>query len=235
MRWGYKCSNEQRPGLSSSQGEGCRKWKTMLGQTKQVIKWRAQVRSVRAVFIWMVGKVSPWIETWSTWESKPLRKLPGDEKFWLRAHCKFLTHSGYWLFPRIFLAFYGCLCCLTEKAMATLSSTLAWRIPWTEEPGRLQSMGSRRVRHDRVTSLSPFTFMDWRRKWQPTPAFLLGESQGRRSLVGCHLWGCTELDTSEATYQQYFLWASLVVQCKKKKKFYRQCRCRFHSCVRKIP
>ena len=38
--------------------------------------------------------------------------------------------------------------------MATHSSTLAWKIPWTEEPGRLQSMGSLRVRHDRVTSLS---------------------------------------------------------------------------------
>ena len=35
-----------------------------------------------------------------------------------------------------------------EKGLATLSSILAWRIPWTEEPGRLQSMGSQRVRHD---------------------------------------------------------------------------------------
>ena len=35
-----------------------------------------------------------------------------------------------------------------EKEMATHSSTLAWRIPWTEEPGRLQSMGSQRVGHD---------------------------------------------------------------------------------------
>ena len=35
-----------------------------------------------------------------------------------------------------------------EKEMATHSSILAWRIPWTEEPGRLQSMGSKRVRHD---------------------------------------------------------------------------------------
>ena len=35
-----------------------------------------------------------------------------------------------------------------EKAMAPHSSTLAWKIPWTEEPGRLQSMGSLRVRHD---------------------------------------------------------------------------------------
>ena len=46
--------------------------------------------------------------------------------------------------------------------------TLAWKIPWTEEPGRLQFMGSRRVRHDCATSLSLFTFVHWRRKWQPS-------------------------------------------------------------------
>ena len=63
--------------------------------------------------------------------------------------------------------------------MATHSSTLAWKIPWTEEPGRLQSMGSQRVRHEWVTSLSLFTFMHWRRKWQPTPVFLPGESRDR--------------------------------------------------------
>ena len=44
-----------------------------------------------------------------------------------------------------------------------------------------------------------FTFMHWRRKWQPTPVFLPGESQGRGSLVGCRLWGRTESDTTEAT------------------------------------
>ena len=42
-----------------------------------------------------------------------------------------------------------------EKEMATHSSTLAWKIPWTEEPGRLQSMGLQRAGHDRATSLSP--------------------------------------------------------------------------------
>ena len=57
--------------------------------------------------------------------------------------------------------------------MAPHSSTLAWKIPWTEEPGRLQSMGLLRVGHDSVTSLSLFTFMHWRRKWQPTPVFCL--------------------------------------------------------------
>ena len=66
-----------------------------------------------------------------------------------------------------------------EKAMAPHSSTLAWKIPWTEDPGMLQSMGSWRVGHDWATSLSLFTCMHWIRKWQPTPVFLPGESQGR--------------------------------------------------------
>ena len=57
------------------------------------------------------------------------------------------------------------------------SSTSAWKIPWTEEPGRLQSMGLLRVRQNSETSLSLFTFMHWRRKWQPTPVFLPGESR----------------------------------------------------------
>ena len=83
--------------------------------------------------------------------------------------------------------------------MAPLSSTLAWKIPWAEESGGLQSMGSLRVGHDGATSLSLFTFTLWRRKWQPTPVFLPGESQGQGSLVGCRLWDFTELDTIEAT------------------------------------
>ena len=83
--------------------------------------------------------------------------------------------------------------------MAPHSSTLAWKIPWMKEPGRLQIMGLLRVGHDWATSLSLFIFMRWRRKWQPTPVFLPGESQGQRSLVGCHLWNCTESDMSEAS------------------------------------
>ena len=82
--------------------------------------------------------------------------------------------------------------------MAPHSSTLAWKIPWTEEPGRLQSMGllSR-------TQLSDFTFtfhFDAIEKEMAThSSVLLGESQGQGSLVGCRLWGCTESDTTEAT------------------------------------
>ena len=86
--------------------------------------------------------------------------------------------------------------------MAYHSSTLAWKIPWMEEPGGLQSMGLLGVGHDQVTSLSLFPFMHWRRKWQPTPVFLPGESQGQRSLVGCRLWSHTESDTTDVTQQQ---------------------------------
>ena len=78
-----------------------------------------------------------------------------------------------------------------KKAVAPHSSTLAWKIPWTEEPGWLESMGLLRVGHDWATSLSLFTFVHWRRKWQPTPVVLPGEFQGRGSLVGCRLRGCT--------------------------------------------
>ena len=79
-----------------------------------------------------------------------------------------------------------------EKAMAPHSSILAWKIPWREEPAGLQSMGSWRVGHDWETSLSLFTFMYWKRKWQPTSVFLPGEFQGQGSLVGCCLWGRIE-------------------------------------------
>ena len=76
---------------------------------------------------------------------------------------------------------------------------LSWKIPWTEEPGGLRSMGSLRVGHDRATSLSLFYFHALEKERQPTPVFLPGESQGRGSLVGCYLWGHTEWDTTEAT------------------------------------
>ena len=102
------------------------------------------------------------------------------------------NHWGIWL---------TCKCpdATHREATAPHSSALSWRIPGTGEPGGLRSMGSLRVGHDWVTSRSLFTLMHWRRKWQPTPVFLPGESQGRGSLAGCSLWGRTELDATEAT------------------------------------
>ena len=128
---------------------------------------------------------------WSGW-AVSIRVLP------LRVH-DYLFKINLFLLKYSWCTILYKLVHASEKAMAPHSSTLAWKIPWTEEPGRLQSMGSRRVGHDWATSLSLFTFMPWRRKWQPTPVFLPGESQGWGSLVGCHLWGRTESNTTEAT------------------------------------
>ena len=99
--------------------------------------------------------------------------------------------------------------------MAPHSSTLAWKIPWAEEPGRLHSMESLRVGHNWVTSLSLFTFMHWRRKWKSTPVFLPGESQGWGSLVGCRLWGrrvrhdWSDLAVAVAAHEAPTYWAFL--------------------------
>ena len=62
--------------------------------------------------------------------------------------------------------------------MAPHSSTLAWKIPWTEEPGRPQSMGSLESDTTERLHFHFFTFMHWRRQWQPTP--------GKNTGVGCH-------------------------------------------------
>ena len=84
--------------------------------------------------------------------------------------------------------------------------------PTMEEPGRLQSTRSVRVGHNWATSLSLFAFMHWRRKWQPTPVFLLGESQGQRSLVGGCLQGHTVRhgwsDLAAAAAAKCFMWMS---------------------------
>ena len=81
--------------------------------------------------------------------------------------------------------------------MATHSSTLAWKIPWVEEPGRLQSMGSLRVG---MAERLHFHFsLSYIREGNGNPVFLPGESQGQGSLVGCCLWGRTESYTTEAT------------------------------------
>ena len=110
----------------------------------------------------------------------------------------FTKHNAFQVYSfccrwKIFILFYDRVVFHPEKAMAPHSSTLAWKIPWMEEPGGLQSMGSLRVGHDWATSLSLFTFLHWRRKWQPTPVFLPGESQGWGSLLSMGLHSRTRL------------------------------------------
>ena len=113
--------------------------------------------------------------------------------------------------------YYVEICSLSEKAMAPHSSTLAWKIPWTEEPCGLQSVGLLRIGWDWVTSLSLFTFMHWRRKWQPIPVFMPGDSQGRGSLVGCCLWSHTEstqlkrLSSSSSMFPLCPIWRAFLI------------------------
>ena len=82
--------------------------------------------------------------------------------------------------------------------MAPHSSTLTWKIPWMEEPGRLQSKGSLRVGHDQETSYFHFPALE--KEMATHSSVLAWRIPGMwGSLVGCHLWGRTELDTTEAT------------------------------------
>ena len=152
------------------------------------------------------------MRTWAFLMDQLVKSLPAKQETWVRSlglegplEKGIATHSSIlsWRIPRSLVGYSSWDCEKSDatkrfsltytnfeaKAMATHSSTLAWKIPWTKEPGRLQSMGSQSQ-----TRLSNFTFTfhfhDWRRKWQPTPVFLPGESQGRRSQVGSQLWGC---------------------------------------------
>ena len=103
-------------------------------------------------------------------------------------------------------------------AMAPHSSTLAWKIPWTEEPGRLQSMGSLTVRHDWATSLSLFTFMHWWRKCNPLQCFCL-ENPRDGGACWAAVYGVTQsrtrlkqLSSSSSIYPPQYSWTSLVAQ-----------------------
>ena len=104
---------------------------------------------------------------------------------------------------------------ISEKAMAPHSSTLAWQIPWTEEPGGLQSMGSLRVGHDwatelnwnenyidpvdSVTSLHFSLSCTGEGNGNPLQCSCLENPRDRGALGGCRLWGRTESDTTEVT------------------------------------
>ena len=80
--------------------------------------------------------------------------------------------------------------------MAPHSRTLAWKIPWTEEPGGLQSMGSLKVRHDFTFT---FHFHALEKEMATHSSVLAWRIPGTGGLVGCRLWGRTESDTTEVT------------------------------------
>ena len=192
----HPLSSPSRPAFSLSQHQGLSQW---IGSLHQVTK---ELELQHQFFQWIFR--IDFLQDWPVWsccprdseESSPAPQFESISSLALSLLCTSLVAQSVKSLPAMkdtqvqYLDGEDPL----EKEMATHSSIPAWRIPWTEEPGGLQ-----RVKHDWVTSLSLFTCMHWRRKWHPTPVFLPGESQGRGSPVGCHLWGRTELDTTEVT------------------------------------
>ena len=180
----YLCTQQLLEWISLKSGVGPLECFLQGGEKQNIIRWLDQNELVYLVFLWKLNFKME--QGRHMCLNVPIQVLLCYERhFYLRDYI--WDSSAIKLIVR------------SEKAMAPYSSTLPWEIPWTEEPGRLQSMGSLRVEHDWATSLSLFTFMQWRRKWQPTPVFLPGESQGQESLVGWRLWGHTESDTTEVT------------------------------------
>ena len=132
--------------------------------------------------------------------------------FWMLSFKPYFSLSSFTFIKRLFSYSLSAIRVVSSVFLSLLLFLLATLIPACASSSlsfhmicievRLQPMGSLKVGHNWVTSLSLFLFMHWRRKWQPTPVFLPGESQGWGSLVGCCLWGCTESDTTEAMQQQ---------------------------------
>ena len=136
------------------------------------------------------------------WKFGKTRKSPLSQKFFLEMYfffyclwnVKFLHNLTYHIIlPSLNWNFSIGEGNCTPLQYSCLENPMDRRAWW------VWSMGSLGVGHDWATLLSLFTFMHWRRKWQPTPVFLPGESQGFGSLVGCCLWGRTESDMTEAT------------------------------------
>ena len=131
---------------------------------------------IRCVLVFNIKKAA--VESYLP-ATSPFQVSDGSLDQALRECKKTITEAWEWRESWVI----ECNCCNNpEKAMAPHSSTFAWRIPWTEEPWWAAVHGVARVGHDWATSLSLFTFKHWRRKWQPTPMFLPGESQGWGSL-----------------------------------------------------
>ena len=131
-----------------------------------------------------------------------VRCLQGYLPFWSRIKRQIIIFLS--LFKKFYYIFLFCVFKytyykMTEKAMATTPVLLPGKSHGRRSLVGCSPWGCEELDMTWATSLSLFTFMHWRKNWQPTPVFLPGESQGRGSLVGCRLWGRTESDTTEVT------------------------------------
>ena len=146
------------------------------------------------MWVWSLGQEDPLegghdnhssILAWrSPWTEKPRLQSQRVIYEWSNTAC---MHTQQ-------LVLFGANCHLFQRRQWHPTPVLLLGNPWMEEPGRLQSMGSRRVGHDWVTSLSLFSFMHWRRKWQTHSSILawripgMGEPGGLPSM-GSHRVG----------------------------------------------
>ena len=132
--------------------------------------------------------------------------------FWLLAWaCIWVTLFSLWYTSLLnpWHPIFVSLCYIMEKAMAPHSSTLAWKIPWMEEPGRLQSMGSlSRIWLSDFTFTFPFHALE--KEMAAHSIVLAWRIPGMGEPGGCRLWGRTESDTTEATQQHQ--WQCYIVR-----------------------
>ena len=157
-----------------------------------------------------VSLTPPWIlyHPAAAWTSYIYRSCESFQKLWKASYCVRVC-----LPVHMCVALWPWTCLPLESVWRNTYLVVSWSGEGSGTPLQYSCLenpmdggawwaavhGVTKSRTDWATSLSLFTFMHWRRKWQPTPVFLPGESQGRGSLVGCRLWVCTESDTTEAT------------------------------------
>ena len=123
---------------------------------------------------------------------KTSESLARDQNSWSWATWH---HQGYFLWSSIWIVMLS----MGKNGIAALLNLGVIRHILLDLYWKLRKIVGSSMAVNRMSLGLMFTFMNWKRKWQPTPVFLPGESQGWGSLVGCRLWGYTELDTTEAT------------------------------------
>ena len=164
------------------------------------IPWTEELGKLQFMGLQRVGH--NWVTNTFTFNDPEMNKFPNSagelyldsEQGW-----SITIHSWVWIRsfqssdashmhcpPWCRLCFWVGLVIASEKAVAPHSSAPAWKIPWMEKPGLVgcSLRGHWELDTTWATSLSLFTFMHWRRKWQPTAVYLPGESQGCGSLGG---------------------------------------------------
>ena len=167
----HPLSSPSPPALNLSQDQGLFKWVSSLHQVAKVLEFQLPLPYVK--FPFAMG-------------------LFLDSNIFYQSICLLCTYIPNAIITiDYYVLFYYLLLFCTPLQYSCLENPMDREAWWATVHGVTKS----RTQLNDFT----FTFMHWRRKWQPTPVFLPGETQGRWSPVGCCLWGRTESDTTEVT------------------------------------